>query len=108
MPTLLNVGLAYTVPIAGSNYVSFLTNFRSNSFDQDLYSGGIELGFQNILYIRGGYQFAEDMDLTFYQGAAFGGGLNLNVGGTRIALDYAYQPTDFFSDVQYITASFSL
>ncbi|MEZ4700676.1 MAG: PorV/PorQ family protein [Rhodothermales bacterium] len=108
MPTLLNVGIAYTVPIAGSNYVSFLTNFRSNSFDQDNYSGGIELGFQNILYVRGGYQFSEDMDRTFYQGPAFGGGLNLNVGGTRIALDYAYQPTDFFSDVQYITASFSL
>ncbi len=108
MPTQLNVGLAYTVPIAGTNYVSFLTNFRSNSFDQDQYSGGIELGFQNILYVRGGYQFAEDMDQSFYQGPAFGGGINIPLGGTRIMVDYAYQPTDFFSDVQYITASFQL
>ena len=108
LPTLLNVGLSYTRDLGANSVVTVLGNFRSNSFDQDQFSGGLEFGLMDIVYVRGGYQAAEDMDQTFFQGPAFGGGLKLNFGDTRLMVDYAYQPTDFFDDVQYITASINL
>ena len=108
LPSLLNFGVAYSRDIGAGSVVTVLGNYRSNSFDQDQFSGGLELGFQDIVYVRGGYQLTEDMDQTFFQGASFGAGLNLNLGGTRLTIDYAYLPTDFFEDVQYITASVTL
>lgn len=108
MPTLLNVGLSYTRDLGASSVVTVLGNFRSNSFDQDQFAGGLEFGLMDIVYLRGGYQLTEDMDQSFYQGPAFGAGLKLNLGETRLMLDYAYQTTEFFSDVQFITASITL
>jgi hypothetical protein len=108
MPTLLNVGLSYTRDLGASSVVSVLGNFRSNSFDQDQFAGGLEFGLMDIVFLRGGYQYAEDMDQTFYTGPAFGAGLKISFGETRLLLDYAYQTTDYFSDVQYITASIEL
>ncbi len=108
LPALLNFGVAYSRDIGAGSVVTVLGNFRSNSFDQDQYSGGLELGFQDIVYVRGGYQLTEDMDQTFFQGATFGAGLNLNLGGTALTIDYAYLPTDFFDDVQYITLSVTM
>jgi len=105
---LSHFGAAYTREVGSGAVVTVLGNFRSNSFEEDQYSGALELGFQDIVYVRGGYQFTQDMDQTFYQGASFGAGLKLNLGGTRLALDYAYLPTDYFDDVQYITASVTL
>lgn len=108
LPSLLNFGLAYTRPLGAAAEVTFLGNFRSNSFASDQYSAGLELGFQDLVYVRGGYQMEDDMDLTFYSGANFGAGLNLNVAGTALAVDYAYRSTDPFDGVQVITASVTL
>ncbi len=62
----------------------------------------------DIVYVRGGFSATEDMDQTFFTGPSFGAGLKLDLNGTQLMVDYAYQTTDFFSDVQYITASVKL
>ncbi len=108
LPSLLNFGMAYTRDLGTQGSVTVMGNFRSNSFEQDQYSGGLELGFQDIVYVRGGYQLQEDSDLSFFTGATFGAGLNIPLGANRIAVDYAYVPADFFDAVQYITASVTL
>ena len=108
LPSLLNFGVAYTRPIGGAAELTLMGNFRSNSFSSDQYSAGLELGFQNLIYIRGGYVMEDNMDLTFYSGGNFGAGLNLNVSGTAVAVDYAYRTTDIFDGVNVITAAITL
>lgn len=108
LPSLLNFGMSYTRDLGSQGSVTLMGNFRSNSFEQDQYSGGIELGFQNIVYVRGGYQMQNDADLTFFTGATFGAGLNIPLGSNNLSVDYAYVPADFFDAVQYITASVTL
>ncbi len=108
MPSLLNFGVAYTREFGAGAMVTVLGNFRSNSFAQDQYAVGLELGYQNLFYVRGGYQMESDMDLTFWQGYNAGAGLNLNVAGTQLGIDYAYRAVEFFDDVQMITASVTL
>ena len=108
LPTLLNFGLTYSRDLGANTVVTVLGNFRSNSFDQDQFSGGIELGLMDIVYLRGGYSAVDDMDSSFYEGASFGGGLNLDLGGTLLNVDYAFIPTDPFDGVQYITVGVKL
>lgn len=108
LPSLLNFGVAYTRPIGGAADVTLMGNFRSNSFSSDQYSAGVELGFMNLLYVRGGYALEDNMDLSFYSGGNFGAGLNLNVSGTAVAVDYAYRTTDIFDGVNVITAAITL
>jgi hypothetical protein len=109
LPTLLNFGASYTTNLGASSAFTFLGNFRSNSFDQDQYSFALEYGFQELFYLRGGYVADEGVEETFFQGASYGAGLNLGLGGSAsIRIDYTIVPTDFFDDVQYITATIDL
>lgn len=108
LPSMLNFGMSYSRDVGAGSVVTLLGNFRSNSFDQDQYSGGLELGFRDLLFVRGGFEMAQDMDLTFYSGANFGAGLNLDLAGTRVAIDYAYRGTEFFDAIQMFTASVEL
>lgn len=108
LPSLLNFGVTYTRQVGASAAVTFIGNFRSNSYDQDQFAGGLELGFRDLLYVRGGYEFQEDMDRSMFQGWNVGAGLNLDISGNRLSVDYAYRGTDFFDDVQMITASITL
>jgi hypothetical protein len=88
--------------------VTVLGNFRSNSFDQDQYSGGIEVNLFEMLDLRGGFEMVPDADLSAFTGANFGAGLNLEFGGTTLHLDYAYRATDFFDNVQMFTLGVDL
>ncbi len=107
-PTLLNFGFAYQRNVTSSASVTLLGNFRSNSFEDDEFSGAIELGYGNLLYIRGGYEYSQENNVTFYKGYSFGGGLKLDFAGTELSLDYSMVPTDYFSNIQFITVSAQL
>jgi hypothetical protein len=109
LPTLLNFGVAYTRPIGVGSSVSVLGNFRSNSFDPDQFAGALEFNFKDLFFLRGGYQAFAETDASMYSGLSFGAGINLQISGHRhLTIDYAYVPTDYFSDVSYITATLGL
>ena len=88
--------------------VTVLGNFRSNSFDQDQFAGGVELGLFDVLYLRGGLDIISDNDLSFFDGTNFGAGVDLDLNGTRLQVDYAMRSTNYFDNVNMITASISL
>lgn len=108
LPSLLNFGASYTMNAGADASATFLANFQSNSLDADLYSGALELSLRNILYVRGGYQWQENMDLTAFKGWNLGAGLRLDAVGTQLMVDYAYRPTELLGNVQMITASVAL
>jgi hypothetical protein len=109
LPTLLNFGASYTTMMGSASSFTLLGNFRSNSFDQDQYSVALEYSFNQLLYLRGGYMADEGREDTFFKGASYGAGLNIGLGGTtKLAVDYTIVPTDFFDNVQYITATLDL
>ena len=108
LPSQLNFGAAYTRQFAGDLSVTALANFESNSYREDYYSGGLELGYQNLFFVRGGLQLQSDMDQTFYEGWNVGAGLNLDLGGTAVMVDYAYRGTEFFDGVNLFTVGLTL
>ena len=106
-PTLLNFGLAYEREVATNTTVAVLGNFRSNSFEDDEFSGAVELGYNKLLYLRGGYEFTIQDAITMYRGYSFGGGLRMSLAGTgtALSLDYSLIPTEYFNNIQFITVS---
>ena len=108
LPSQLNVGVAYTRQVGSSADVTFMGNFASHSFSQDQYAGGLELGVMNLIYLRGGFMLVEDSDFTFYKEYNLGAGLNLDMGGSRLTVDYAFLPTEFFDDVNMFSVGFEL
>lgn len=108
LPSLLNFGAAYTRAVAEDFNFTVIGNFRSNSYNQDEYSGGLEFDFQRLVFVRGGFQIQEDMDATFYQGWNVGGGVNLDVSGTNFSVDYAFRGTEYFDGINLISASITL
>ena len=108
LPSMLNFGASYTRDFAQGLSASVLGNFRSNSSSADQYSGALEIGYQNLVFIRGGFELRDDMDLTFYEGWNVGGGVNYDLGGIRLSADYAYRPVQYFDGVNLFTASVTL
>lgn len=108
LPSLLNFGVSYSREMGAGATVTVLGNFRSNSFDQDQFAGGVEVGLFDVLYLRGGFDFVSDSDLSFFEGTNFGAGLDFDLNGTRLQVDYALRSTNYFDNVNMITAAVSL
>ena len=108
LPSQLNVGVAYARPLGDAAVVTLNGNFASNSFSQDVFSGGLEFGVMDLLFVRGGVALQGDADFTFYQGYNFGAGLNLDLSGTHFTVDYAYMPTDYFDAVNMFSLGLEL
>lgn len=108
LPSLLNFGVSYTRQVGESVSLTALGNFRSNSFSQDQYAGALELGFREVVFLRGGYELQSDMDQTFWKGTNVGAGLVLPLGQNGLSIDYAYRDTDFFDAVHMWTVGVTL
>ncbi len=108
LPSTLNFGASYTRQFSGDLSLSALANFQSYSYDLDRYSGGIEVGYANLLYARGGIDLSSEPDQDMWQGWSIGAGLNIDLQSTALRVDYAFRPSDVFSNVNVFSVSLGL
>jgi hypothetical protein len=100
MPNTLEIGLGYSFTFAKNNAVQLVTTFKNDNFYEDTYSVGAEYGYDNLVFIRGGYTFmptVESDERT--EGFTAGFGVHYSVGDVSFRVDYAYK------DVQYFDAN---
>jgi hypothetical protein len=107
LPSSLNFGVAYTRALAGDLSLTALANFRSNAYDLDNYAAGVEFGYQNLFYLRGGVDVAT-ADVSAWDMWNVGAGLNVDLSGTRAQLDYAFRPSDVFGGVHVFSVGLGL
>jgi hypothetical protein len=107
LPSQLNIGLSYDFLFGGgSQRITPVANFTSNSFSQDQIGGGLEYSFREIFTLRGGYRHefqtggVQDFELPIYTGLAAGASIAVPLGkdrpdrkATRFIIDYAYRNT---------------
>jgi len=113
LPTTLEIGVSYELKVAEKNMVTVSGAFLNNNFGLDNYKLAFEYGFQNMVFLRGGYSLAYNTDNGgFYQadddnylfGPTLGGGLNYSItSGMKLGVDYAWRQTRLFDDNQWIT-----
>lgn len=107
LPSTIEIGLAYTVNIAENSKLLVTGMFQNNNFSDDQTKFGAEYEFNDLLYLRGGYDFAPDAaDDAFILGATAGFGVHVEVGGVDIRADYGWRQSDFFDSQNAFSIKF--
>ncbi|MBP1647351.1 MAG: hypothetical protein H6Q30_796 [Bacteroidetes bacterium] len=99
LPSTIELGVGYRNMVGEDNAFTVSAAFQNNNFTDDAYRGGLEYGFQNLLFLRGGYDYspsATDVRENIF-GPSFGAGIHAIVGNTDVTFDYAYRSVNFFS-----------
>ena len=111
LPTTLELGISYDMPIGKKNNVQLSTTFQNNNFSSDEYRVGLEYNYNNYVFLRGAYAFKpdyktedgitkKDQDLF---GPSFGVGLQYPFGTVKLGLDYSYRITQRFNGNQWFS-----
>lgn len=97
LPSTLEFGLGYRASINEQNSFLLSSTFLNSNFSGDQYNFGAEYTFNNILSLRGGYTMVpEGQEINYIYGFTGGVGINYNMQGTEVRVDYAYRDVDFF------------
>ena len=106
LPTTMEIGLAYEKKFGEQHNIALSTTFQNNNYSTDEYKFGGEYGYNNLLFIRGGYNInpEADKDAQLFD-YTFGFGLHFDLSGTIVAFDYAYRHTQFFDANSVVTVS---
>jgi hypothetical protein len=96
LPSTLELGLSYSYNINEQNALQFAGLFANNNFYGDELKGGLEYGYDNLLFLRLGYSTAYDMESDFNSyGLNAGFGLEYDMGGVDLRVDYAYRAVEY-------------
>ncbi|MBC7186767.1 MAG: PorV/PorQ family protein [Calditrichaeota bacterium] len=97
LPTNFTFGLAINAIDAEAQRLAVSFSAMKPNDGRPLGEVGAEWCYQNLLFLRGGYRL--NHDVARY---SFGGGLQLDVGGLRLRLDYAYSDFSLLGAAQRI------
>ncbi len=99
LPATLDLGISYDYTVAGVNRFTVNTIFQNSNFGSDEFRTGIEYAFNEQVFLRGGYTHAPSQDQSSTAsifGLSAGAGVNLDLGGMSVQVDFAYRETNFF------------
>lgn len=103
LPALLEFGLAYRPVINEQNSLLVSTAFQNSEFSGDVYKVGAEYMFNNLIALRGGYSYTPtEQEAGYNYGLTAGVGLNYNMGGTDLKVDYAYRQVKNYFDANHV------
>ncbi len=106
LPSYLQLGLAYDLPITGKNEATLFGTYQSNNFSTDEYRIGAEARLGGHLALRGGFQGQaplknQDRQADYLYNFSYGAGINFNLGDRPVNFDWAGTHVgQFFADNQ--------
>ncbi|MEZ4648706.1 MAG: PorV/PorQ family protein [Candidatus Eisenbacteria bacterium] len=106
LPSLFEIGLAYSPSIEGDLSLDAFGTFTNHNFGGDEFNLGVEGGYQDMLALRLGYVASANEDYNF--GLTFGAGFKIPMGGSSITVDYARRMVkDYFDDNDLIALKYA-
>ena len=103
IPSFFELSVTYAHNFNEQNNLAVAGAFVANNALEDVLNFGLEYGFMNAFFVRGGYtMLLENTDQNNY-GLTLGAGLDYNVGGDfGIAFDYAFRDVKDFPSANHI------
>lgn len=99
LPSQFELGFSYQPKFDAVNNVIFTSSFQNNNFSGDEYRFGAEYNYTHQFFVRGGYQFAPDVNSEDYIfGLSAGVGVKYNTGGIDLMVDYAFKQVEYFDN----------
>jgi len=107
LPSTFEIGIAYDYKVTDENIIVMAANYRNQNYGMDEIAGGLEYGFKDMFFIRGGYgTMPEGSANENIFGFTAGAGLKYKItGASTIMFDYAYRETKWFDSNQWFTIS---
>lgn len=101
MPFNFQLAAGYKPVVDEMNSLEFTGVYMNNNFSPDEYKLGGEYGYNDLFFVRAGYQFASGAADSFGEsnyifGFTAGAGINYEVEGFGVKVDYAFRETQFF------------
>lgn len=96
LPTNFQLGLSYQPTLDDVNSLTLTSLFVNNNFSEDEYKFGLEYGYDNTVFLRGGYSLSAKSQDDYIYGFSAGFGINYDLGGLTAKIDYAYRDVDLF------------
>ena len=114
LPTMLELGVGYMYKMDDMSNLSLNGNYVSAGFGDDEYKLGAEYGYDNSLFVRGGYNLAPNAgndavgENSYLYSWAAGAGYKADLGGFVLQVDYTYQNMKIFNGNHVVTLTMSL
>jgi len=109
IPSQFEIGFAYAPSIDDLNTLNLSSSFQNNNFSGDEYKLGAEYVYDQLLFVRGGYSFAPDVeDEDYLYGLTAGIGLKYDLDGVDLMVDYAFRDVQYFDANHVFQISFGL
>lgn len=97
LPTSFELGFSFKPVIDQMNSVLVSGAFQNNNFSGDEYKLGLEYGYNNMFFIRGGYDMSPKNQTDDYiYGFTAGAGISYDLEGISLKVDYAYRDVKYF------------
>jgi hypothetical protein len=97
LPSSFELGFGYKPQINEMNEVTINANYQNNNFSGDLYNVGGEYCYNKTFFLRAGYAYSpKNQDPNYIYGLTAGAGIDYNLGGVELMVDYAYRHVKFF------------
>jgi hypothetical protein len=97
LPSSIDLGLSYAPVIDDINSLQLSGTFENNNFSGDLYNVGAEYGYNKLFFVRAGYTISpKNQDANYIYGFTAGAGINYDLGGVDLKVDYAYRGVKYF------------
>ncbi len=100
LPSSIEFGMGYRRSFGGDNSIELTGSFQSQNFSDDEYLVGMEYAYQDLFFLRGGYDFAQrnSADREYVFGPSFGAGIHSAMGSVDITFDYAFRAVNLFNN----------
>jgi hypothetical protein len=97
LPSSIELGVGYSYRVQEDHMLTLNGLFQNNNLSDDEYRLGLEYGFDNTLFLRGGYDFSQEtISDSYIYGFTAGAGLAYSFGDLRLNVDYAFRDVEFF------------
>jgi hypothetical protein len=114
LPTQMELSMAYGLINSKMLGLTLGASFLNDNFNFDQYRFGLQAEIMKMFYLRGSYVLSQDpedgkfvaMTEDYMWGPGFGAGIKIRFGSSHILLDYAYRPTKYFNDNQWVSVRF--
>lgn len=103
LPLSLRLGLAWHVLRSEDVQIVAVVDGTQPNDNSEYLNSGVEIGFQNVIFLRGGYKalFLENSE----QGFTFGAGLKYNIVGTDLKFDFGWADYGRLNNVKFVSVA---
>lgn len=103
IPSYFQLSLTYALNFNEQNNLMFAGAYTANNSLEDIANFGLEYGFMNNFFVRGGYNFLMENSSEYIYGLTFGAGLDYKIGGeVGFVFDYAFRDVKEFPSANHV------